>query len=81
MPGAPTSTRAPDETVDQDVCLATRDLAAFCAASAWGAPFGGCPDLATLRAAIEAGTVDPLGVGIRRATTEIGRASCRERVS
>jgi hypothetical protein len=57
----------PDRPLDQEVCLTTRSLAERCAASSWGPLFGGCPDLPTLRAAIEAGVVDPLGAGILEA--------------
>lgn len=65
----PGTTIDPDTPGVYEVCLTTRSLAERCASSSWDAPFGGCPDLATLRAAIEVGTVDPIGADLREATT------------
>lgn len=72
FPGATTTAPpAPDRPLEQEVCLTTRPLAERCASSSWGPLFGGCPDLATLRAAIEGGVVDPLGAAILEAPTTV----------
>lgn len=67
--GRPFTGRIPG-TPTQEVCDADRPLSEVCATSSWRGPFpAGCPDLATFRAAIEAGTIDPGGMPIGRART------------